>query len=340
MPGAFFPVLPSEYFSEAETMSQTERLYWIDGQIQAKRYPNAEKVSAHFGVNRRTAYMDRDYMITRLNAPIAHDTDRGGWYYTEDTFMLPFLALSARESAGLRRSLLAAQEYLSSEDARAVHLLLDRFATYLPGGQATESMGGSMRFAAETQIEAQLLDACRQAVRNRQKLFLRYFSAHRNQTDERTVHPYHLHNHQGEPHLLAWCEWRREFRQFFLGRVRKWELLEPDAAFARDPNLDVEAYWRQGLGLQHGEPPVTVKAWFSPYQARWIRERRYHPSQQIEMEEDGSLLLTLHVSGLAEVQRWLLSYGAEAEVLEPPELRAALTEQIKKLVTIYTSAPQ
>jgi predicted DNA-binding transcriptional regulator YafY len=316
-------------------MSQTERLYWIDAQIHDRRYPNAEKVCDHFGVSLRTAYVDHDYLRTRLNAPIAYDRERGGWHYTEETFMLPFLALSAREASGLRRSLLAAQEYLSAEDARAVRLLLDRFAAYLPGGQAAESISGSMHFAAETEIEPALLEACRQAVRNRQKLFLRYFSAHRNETDERVVHPYHLHYHQGEPHLLAWCEWRQEVRQFFLGRMLKWELLEPDAAFVRDPTLDVDAYWRQGLGLQHGEPPVTVRVRFSAYQALWIRERRYHASQQIEEQVDGSLILTLHVSGMAEVRRWLLSYGAEVEVLEPPELRNSIAEQIKKLVELY-----
>lgn len=84
-------------------MSQTERLYWIDAQIRARRYPNAEKVRDHFRVSLRTAYVDRNYLVTRLNAPLDYDEERGGWYYTEDTFMLPFLALSAREAASSRR---------------------------------------------------------------------------------------------------------------------------------------------------------------------------------------------------------------------------------------------
>lgn len=316
-------------------MSQTERLYWIDAEIRDSHYPNAEKVSDHFGVTRRMAYKDRDYLKTRLNAPIGNDTKRNGWYYTEPTFMLPYLALTEKEAAGLRRSLLAAQEYMSIEDTHVVSLVLDRFAAYLPEGKTTESISGSMHFAVEMQVEPGLLEACRQAVRNRQKLFFRYFSAHRNDTDNRIVQPYHLHFHQGEPHLLAWCEWRKEIRQFFLGRVRKWDLLEPDAAFVRDPNIDVDAYWRQGLGLLHGEPPVTVRVHFSPYQARWIRERSYHASQKIEEQADGSLILSLHVAGMAEVQRWLLSYAAEAEVLEPAELRTNIADQVKKLIKIY-----
>jgi predicted DNA-binding transcriptional regulator YafY len=249
--------------------------------------------------------------------------------------MLPFLALTPSQSSALRRSLLAAQEYLGAADAGAIRRLLDRFAEYLPVNQDRETMGGSMHFASEAQVEEALLAACRQAVRNRQKIHLRYFGAHRNEVTERVVHPYHLHYYQGEPHLLAWCEWRRDIRQFFLGRVQGWKLLAPEGAFARDPSLDVEAYWRKGLGLQHGEPPVTIRVRFSPYQARWIRERRYHASQQIEEQPDGGLILTLHVSGMAEVQRWLLSYGAEVEVLEPPELRAAVAEQAENLARIY-----
>ena len=316
-------------------MSQTERLYWIDAQIRDGRFPNADRVAEHFGVSRRTGYKDRDYLLYRLDAPLAFDRERGGWTYTDRTFLLPFMALSEREGAALRRSLLAAQEYLGAADAQAVGLLLERFASCVPAAAERESIGGSMHFAMGAEVDEALLSACRQAVRNRQRLSIRYFSAHRDATDARVVQPYHLHYYQGEPHLLAWCEWKRAFRQFFLGRVQEWRLLEPDAAFARDPGFDAEAYWRRGLGLQHGEPPMRVRARFSAYQARWIRERRYHVSQQIEEMEDGGLILSLEVSGLAEVARWLLSYGGEAEALEPPELRAALAAQAKKLAEIY-----
>ncbi len=321
-------------------MAQPERLYWIDAQIRDGRYPNADRVAEHFNVSRRSAYMDRDYLLYRLNAPLDFDRTHGGWVYTDTTFLLPFMALSEKEGAALRRSLLAAQEYLGPADAQAVGLLLERFAAYIPAAGERESIGGSMQFATEAQVDEALLSACRKAVRNRQRLSIRYFSAHRDATDARTVQPYHLHYFQGEPHLLAWCEWKQAFRQFFLGRVQEWELLEPDAAFARDPAFDAESYWQRGLGLQHGEPPVTVRARFSAYQARWIRERRYHPSQQIEEEPDGGLILTLHVSGMAEVQRWLLSYGAEVEVLAPEELRVSVAAQAKKLAEIYCQSAE
>src|SRR5689334_21473976 len=101
-------------------MSQPERLYWIDAQIRAGRYPNAQKVAEQFDVSERVAFEDRRYLRDRLGAPLANDPEHGGWYYTSETFMLPFLAHTERQASALRRSLLAAQEYLGPADADAI----------------------------------------------------------------------------------------------------------------------------------------------------------------------------------------------------------------------------
>jgi len=325
-------------------MSQTQRLYWIDGQIRARRYPNADAVSAHFGVSRRTAFADRDHLLTGLEAPLKYDRQHGGWFYTDLTFVLPFLALSEPEAVALRRSVLAAQEYLSGADADAAHHLLERLAPYLRNTSLlsawSESMGGSIRHTEQSQVASALLDVCRQAVHNRQRLQLRYHGAHRDETRERIVCPYHLHNDRGEWHLIGWCEWRQDVRQFFLGRVQSWQLLEGDAAFVRDAGFDLDAYLRQGLGAQHGTPVQTVQVRFSSFQARWIRERQYHASQQIEEEPGGSLLLTMQVAGLDEVRRWLLSFGADAEVLQPRSLREEIAAHAKKLTEIYAETSE
>lgn len=318
-------------------MSQTERLYWIDGQIRSGRYPNAKVVCDQFEVSRRTAYADRDHLIQRLGAPLVLDRRRGGWVYRDPTFVLPFLALSEREAAILRRSLLAAQEYLPSSEAEPVLRLAQRLHRYVPplGGPAPESMAGAIHPAPALSASPALLDDCRRAVQERQRLRLLYHGLHRDALTDRIVQPYHLLHWRGEPYLIAWCELRRDLRDFFLGRVREWTLLPRADSYQRDPTFDVTEYLRAGFDVRHGEDQVTVRVRFSPYQARWVRERQYHPSQEAEDEPDGGLRLTLRVAGTAEIKRWLLGYGAEAEVLEPAELRAELGVEAKKLAEIY-----
>lgn len=316
-------------------MSQTERIYWIDAQIRAGSFPNAQSVSEQFEVSRRTAFHDRDYLLSRLNAPLVFDRGRGGWTYSDTTYSLPFLALSEREAAGLRRSLLAAREYLGPADAEPLRLLAERLTCPASGASPAlhERVRGAIRLTPG--IASELLDACARAVEHRHRMRLLYYNPTRDDTTERVVRPYDLLHWRGEPHLVAWCELRQAMRQFFLGRIRQWQLLEPEAAFAREPDFDIDAYAARGLDLRHGEELVTVVIRFSPYQARWVRERRYHESQQIEELADGGLKLTLRVAGTEEVRRWALGYGAEAEVLEPASLRARMAEEVVRLQRVY-----
>ena len=318
-------------------MSQIERLYWIDNQIRSRSFPNADRVCRQFGVSRRTAYADRDHLILNLGAPVIYDRRGGGWAYTDPTYLLPFLALTEREAATLRRSLLAAHEYLAPPDAGPVTALALRLQPFLPplAETAEESMGGAIQADVTVSASPALLDDCRRGIGERRPLRLLYYSAHRDAINERVVRPYHLHHWRGEPYLIAWCEWRLGWRDFFLGRIREWSLLSHSDAFTRDAAFDVEDYLRHGFALRHGEALVTVRVRFSPYQARWIRERRYHPSQHCTEGADGSLEMTLERAGTSEVKRWLLGYGAEVEVLEPLSLRSELTAEAKKLRAIY-----
>ena len=316
--------------------AQMVRLYWIDAQIRAGRYPNAHNVAAHFHITSRAAYKDRLCLRDELGAPLKTDSKHKGWYYTDPTYLLPFLALPEREAAALRRSLLAAQEYLDASAAQAVTLLLEHLSAYLPSDLAGyELVRGALQPTASSVVPAELLDTCRTATRNRQKLWMRYYAAHRDAETERTVQPYYLLHFRGETYLIAWCEWRQKFCDFYLGRVREWRLLPEDCAFVRQPDFDIEAYLRQSLHLKRGEEPVTVRAHFSPYQARWIRERQYHSSQQIEELPDKSLILTVRVAGTDEVKRWLMGYGAEVEVLEPAALRTQMRQEIETLQKKY-----
>ena len=312
------------------------RLYWIDAQIRAGRFPNARAVAAYFHITPRAAYKDRLCLLRDLGAPLATDEARGGWYYTDPTYLLPFLALAEREATALRQALLAAQEYLDASAAETVSFLLEHLSAYMPAqGPQYELVRGALAPTAASTVSAELLEACRVANRNRQKLWLRYYAAHRDTETVRTVQPHYLLHFRGETYLIAWCEWREGFRDFYLGRVREWRLLPEDCAFVRRPEFDLDAYLRQSLHLQRGQEQVTVRARFSAYQARWVRERQYHSSQQIEELPDGGLILTVQVAGIEEVKRWLMGYGADVEVLEPAALREQIRREIEILQKIY-----
>ena len=75
------------------------------------------------------------------------------------------------------------------------------------------------------------------------------------------------------------------------------------------------------------EEPVHVVIRFSVAVAKRAAETRWHPSQVLQREADGSLRWRARVSGVLEIRAWILSWGPAAEVLEPAELRAWVADQ-------------
>lgn len=330
----------SRFHRECGGMSQHERILWLDAQIRAKRYPNAVTLAAHWEVTQRVAFEDRKYLLNRLHAPLKTDRKRGGWYYTSETFILPFLALTERDATTLRRTLLAAEEYLSATDAEAVRHLAELLTSYIPATlpAAHERVKGSIHL--QHPISSDLLTACEQAVQNRQRIEMHYHGKNSNAPTDRTVRPYYLLFSNGEPYIITYCELRKTIRTFALGRIRQYKALPGERAFVLPDDFDIDAYLSRGFNLRHDDELVRVRVRFSPYQARWIRERRYHDSQQTEEQPDGSLLLSMEVAGTEEVRRWLLGYGADVEVLEPASLRAEIQAELHKLHQLYTAPPE
>ena len=78
-----------------------------------------------------------------------------------------------------------------------------------------------------------------------------------------------------------------------------------------------------------------VRIRFSPKVAGNVDEVLWHKTQQTQTEPDGSLIFEATVDGLAEIQWWVLGYGREAEVLDPPELREIIRTHADALTALY-----
>jgi len=150
------------------------------------------------------------------------------------------------------------------------------------------------------------------------------------------VDPYHLYNRGGDWYLIAFDHLRSAFRTFHTGRVDRWEVLA--SGFTRDPTFRLEEWMAQAFQLERGEEPVEVAVRFDSYQARYIRERRWHPTQEIEELPGGSLVLRLRVGGLSEIKRWVMSYGSHAEVLVPESLRKEIAAEARSVASMYRVA--
>lgn len=99
-------------------------------------------------------------------------------------------------------------------------------------------------------------------------------------------------------------------------------------------DLDIENRIQQAYGITL-EDPMDVKIRFSAWQARYIKQRTWHPSQEIEELDNGGIILSFQAGGFYDIKSWILSHGADAEVLEPADLREEIIKELKKNLNFY-----
>jgi predicted DNA-binding transcriptional regulator YafY len=104
--------------------------------------------------------------------------------------------------------------------------------------------------------------------------------------------------------------------------------------FERPEGWDPQAFVRDAYGITVGEPQ-TVLVRFSPRVAEFIRERRWHSSQGIAERPDGSVEVLLRCAVTPELKQWILGYAADAEVLEPAELRQEIRDTLLEAAARY-----
>ena len=94
------------------------------------------------------------------------------------------------------------------------------------------------------------------------------------------------------------------------------------AAFVRDPAFNLQAFANRAFGVFQNEEEFGEVVWrFSPRAAAHARGFEFHPTQVLEDQADGSLIVRFSASGHLEMVWHLYLWGEDVEVLAPPGLR-------------------
>ncbi len=108
-----------------------------------------------------------------------------------------------------------------------------------------------------------------------------------------------------------------------------------EETFTPDPQFDPEKLLKQGFGISWDKPPFPVVVEIAASHAWLVEERSVHPSQTIHKFADGRVTFTMRVSGVPEIKRWVLGFGAAAQVVEPDWLVEELRDETKALAARY-----
>ena len=78
--------------------------------------------------------------------------------------------------------------------------------------------------------------------------------------------------------------------------------------------------------MMKGDKEEEVVIEFDAWATDLVRGRQWHSSQEWTDRPDGGSRLQMRLNSLEEIERWVLSWGTHAKVVEPATLR----ERVRK----------
>ncbi len=166
------------------------------------------------------------------------------------------------------------------------------------------------------------------AIDDKLMLEITYHGMKSQSVSQRQVAPYGLFYGSGMWYMVARCYREKDIRTFALDCIQGIKKLT-GRHFLMPSDFDIESYLQKGWRIVRYGRPVEVILKFSKDVARWIKRKKWHPTQSIEEQKDGSLILKVKLTGPEEIKRWSYNWAPYCEILSPPELRKEAAEEIK-----------
>lgn len=319
------------------------RVLRLDEELRENSFLNQDQLAERFDVSRRTIQRDFEF-LRQHGAPIKYDARRRGFGYADPGFRLSFFKLSAQELVAVFLAQRLLELYGSTPFAEGIAGLFQRCLPLLSGEVHVdpEELRSclAVRLAPVPPADAALFERISRATTERRRLRLLYWTAERDDLTQRDVDPYALvcsqGSSQGDWFLIGWCHTRKDVRTFAVHRIRDAE--ELDETFDKPAAFDAGTYLSRAFAKVRGDGELqTVRLRFSAHAARWIRERTWHPMQELEALPDKGVRLTVRLGSFLEIKAFALSWGEHCEVEEPSELRAEIREELRRMQQRYAA---
>ena len=190
----------------------------------------------------------------------------------------------------------------------------------------------SVRSSGTGLADMQVFDALAKAVMEGSEVEFAYHKLAGEKAERRVVQPYHLGCIENQWYLFGHDTARGAVRTFALPRIR--EVGRTGEKFRRPKDFSLAKVLDGSFAVFEGGQARKVRIRFTGVAARLVGERVWHASQKLA-REGRALMLEMKVGLSPDLRQWILGWGAEAEVLEPADLREDVAVAATAAAAVY-----
>jgi proteasome accessory factor B len=315
-----------------------ERMLRIHEELRRGALINCTKLVRDLEVSRKTIVRDIAFMRDRLDLPIEFDAPLNAYRYTHPVNSFPAVQVTEGELMALLVARRAVEQYQGTPFHRQLEIAFDKLTGGLKDrisfSPADELSSVSFKNMGLGKADLGVFNALSTAVLKQLEVEFDYRKPGDVRTTRRHVQPYHLSHRQNLWYLIGHDIERKALRTFALPRIAA--VRATKTTFLRPQDFSPAQFFSNALGVLGGIGNFQVKIRFTAKVADRVRERVWHETQNLRDLADGTIELTMKLGALPEVESWILSWGADAEVLAPAELRKNIRNTLSQLTGKYS----
>lgn len=314
-----------------------ERMLRIHEQLRSGALINCTRLLQDFEVSRKTIVRDITYMREQLDLPIEFDPQINAYRYTHPVNSFPAVQVTEGELMALLVARRAVEQYKGTPFHRQLEIAFDKLTGGLKDrisfSPADELSSVSFKNMGLGKADLGVFNALSTAVLKQLEVEFAYRKPGDARATRRRVQPYHLSHRQNLWYLVGHDIERKALRTFALPRIA--DVRATKTTFSRPQDFSPEKFFSNALGVLGGSGNFQVKIRFAAKVADRVRERVWHDTQTLLDLPEGGIELTMKLGALPEVESWILSWGSDAEVIAPLELRKCIRNTLSKLTKRY-----
>lgn len=327
-------------------MNRIDRLNALRILLESRRLITAQEIAAHFGLSLRTVYRD---IASLQEAGVAVEGEAGLGYSLSRHAQLSPVTFQSAEALSLLLGAKVVERHLDSYHTAVFDSAIRKIRAALPLQEKDSLERLEKKIALpdfgiprKGALDPMALRPIQQALLSGSRLNLDYQTSTRPQSEKRTVHPIGILYYGGYWHLIAYCELRKDYRDFRIDRILSLEDLGPNT---RQDLLSLEDYMRSKA--RHEAPSslsrsvIEIVIRISPklYNLFERTRFRYGFVRQHTLDTGpykGWTEAVCYYDDLEDFSRWMLGFTKEAMIVGPESLRAKHQAFLRECVTLLT----
>lgn len=317
-------------------MSKISHLLEMIITLQYKGLTTASDLAETLEVDKKTIYRYIN-SLNKANIPVYTKKGRyGGFYIDEEFYMKP-----SRLTEDELQALLMATQILTEENGFASEKSLQTAVSKIKSicvndSEELKCLNDTGFFkineAGNLQDLEDKVSKINYAMNRGRTVSINYFSPNKNSLTIRKVDVYNLLFREGAWYIIGYCHMNDTLETFKLSRIKT--LKVTSEIYMIPHTFSLKEYLNNNWGLFKGDKiKVSIKC--NKDISDFIKDGKWHINQQIEEQENGTILLSVYLDDTNEIKSWVMSLGKNVEVIEPQKLREEIRTEIEEIYKKY-----